>query len=73
MEKLGIKETLNKDFMKLTFKYQVINQKERKNFRIIDSVHTLGVQRSNYLQVDNMLMSSLHHHPNKVKAMAARI
>ena len=67
---MGLKDTLNKEYKKLTFKYKIINQKERNMIKIADSIHTSGVQRSNYLQVDNQLMADLHHNPNKIRAMA---
>jgi hypothetical protein len=70
MEKMGFRETQNKDFEKLTFKYSAIDQKENKlNFKISDSVFSMGLQRSDYLSIDNDLMYSLHLHPNKVNAM----
>ena len=73
LEKMGLKGTLNKEYQKLTFKYSIINKKERNNINVADSVHTMGVQRSNYLQIDTKLMADLHHNPHKVKAMAAKL
>ena len=42
---------------------------EKNSIRVHESVHSMGVQRSNYLQVDNELMADLHHNPHKVRAM----
>lgn len=66
---MGLRETLNPNFNKLTFKYSSVNQKERNMIKIHDSMFTMGVQRSNYLQVDNELMANLHENPAKVRAM----
>lgn len=40
---MGLKGTLNKEYQKLTFKYSIINKKERNNINVADSVHTMGV------------------------------
>ena len=43
----------------LTFKYSAINEKEMKEISIYESIYTMGLQRSNYLQIDNELMHDL--------------
>ena len=69
MEKMGFRETQNKDYQKFTFKYSAINLRQTSNFRISDSIFSMGLQRSNYLSIDNDLMHSLHLNPHKVSAI----
>ena len=60
LNKIGIRSntsvTTNE---KLTFKYSAINEKEMKEISIYESIYTMGLQRSNYLQIDNELMHDL--------------
>ena len=57
----------------MTFKYASVNEIEKNKIRIHDSVHTMGVQRSNFIQVDNATMADLHHNPHKIRAMTANM
>ena len=43
LEKMGLKDTLNKEFIKLTFKYSSVNEKERNDIRIHESIHSMSV------------------------------
>ena len=42
---------------------------EKNTIRVHESVHSMGIQQSNYLKADNELMADLHHNPHKVRAM----
>lgn len=57
----------------MTFKYTSVNEIEKNKIKLHDSIHTMGVQRSNYLQVDNRTMADLHHNPHKIRAMTANM
>jgi len=73
LEQLGLRDTRKKKFQKMTFKYAAVNEIEKNKIQICDSIHTMGVQRSNYLQVDSATMADLHHNPHKIRAMTANM
>lgn len=54
---------------KLTYIADSVKDKKSKEVNIFDSVYTNGVQRSNYMQIDNELMNDLQENPQKVLAM----
>ena len=64
MEKLGLKEGKSS-----TFKYTAINKKLKNNISIHDSLHSNGVQRSSYLQIDDDMMYNIHLNPGKLIKM----
>lgn len=70
LELLGLRDTKIKSSKHLSFKYKAVSLKEKDMIRIDDSIHTMGLQRSNYLQIDNELMHNLHENPHKVIAMS---
>ena len=46
---------------------------EKNTIRVHESVHSMGIQQSNYLKVDNELMADLHHNPHKIRAMTVNM
>ena len=48
---------------KPSFKHQVVNAKEEKAIRPSDSVHTLKLQRSNYITIENEYEMMKKHYP----------
>ena len=63
LERMGFMETQDKKLQKLTFKYEAVNKKMQKEINVHTSFFTKGVQRSNYLMIDNELMEDLHKNP----------
>lgn len=60
LEQMGIRyETQNKDYQKLKFKYQALNQKTQP-IQFHESIYSMGLQRSNYLQIDCEKVYHLH-------------
>jgi|TARA_B110000285_G_C15025767_1_gene564059 hypothetical protein len=43
LEQLGLRDTHNKKFQKMTFKYASVNEIEKNKIKVHDSVHTMGV------------------------------
>lgn len=66
LEKLGFKEGPNSE-KKLTFRHSIINKKQENHINIGDSLHTKGVQRSQYLQIDDDMMQEIENNPVKVR------
>lgn len=55
LEELGIRESPDPKLQNLSFKPIMIY--EKKNLiKVKDSIHTMGLQRSDYLQVDDEIM-----------------
>ena len=54
LEKLGILEATNADAEagKMTFKHKVVNKKELNQINHHINTHTMALQRSNYLVID---------------------
>lgn len=68
LEKLGFKEGPNSE-KKLTFRHSAINKKQENHINIGDSLHAKGVQRSQYLQIDDDMMQEIENNPVKVRQM----
>lgn len=66
MEEMGLRETKNEDFKKLAFKYTTINKRDSQVISVLGSIHSIGLQRSDYLQIDNKLIYDMHQNPNKL-------
>ena len=69
LEQMGLRETQDENIKKLTFKPQALHQRTHNSINILDSLHSLGVQSSNYIQIDNDLMYKIHLDPDKLAKM----
>lgn len=72
-EKLGLQESQKRDDSKLTFRHTALNKRSVNTLQIADSIHSKGVQRSNFLKIDNELMQEIHQNPAKVKLMSKNV
>lgn len=49
LEVMGLRDTKIRANQNLSFKYKAVSHKEKDMIRIDDSIHTMSLQRSNYL------------------------
>lgn len=66
LEKIGLRETKNEDFKKLAYKYTAINRTDNQYINVLHSIHSIGLQRSDYIQIDNMLIFDMHKNPSRI-------
>lgn len=69
LERLGLREPLDKEDAKLTLKHQAVNMRSANGINILHSLHANAVQRSDYLQVDHDLTYDIHLDPKKLEQM----
>ena len=66
LERIGVRETKNEDFKKLAYKYTAINRTDNQHINVLASIHSIGLQRSDYIQIDNKLIFDMHKNPGKL-------
>ena len=62
---MGLRETKKEEYKKQAYKYTAINKSEDVSINVLQSIFSMGLQRSQYLEVDNKLMFDLHQNPEK--------
>lgn len=64
LEKLGIQEKteFDEEDTKLTFRHQIVNQKEDQTINHFNSHHVIGLQKSRYLTIDDNIDSIQRNH-----------
>ena len=68
LESMGLRETKKAQYKKQVYKYTAINKSENQQVNVQQSIYSHGLQRSEYLQIDNKLMFELHSQPSKMTA-----